>query len=131
MGYFADIQRTVCRIPLGKVATYGDVARAAGHPGTARQVAWALHNADVRGIPWQRVLGSGGRILLPGRAGELQRELLEQEHVKFVGERADMERCTFRFPAAGKLHGRRTSPKRAGKESAESKSSTRKTQGKS
>ncbi len=97
MGYFDDIQRTVCRIPFGKVATYGDVARAAGHPGTARQVAWALHNADARGIPWQRVLGSGGRILLPGRAGELQRELLVWEKVKFVGERVDMKRCAFRF----------------------------------
>ncbi len=97
MGYFEDIQKTVCRIPLGKVATYGDVARAAGHPGTARQVSWALRDADARGIPWQRVLGSGGRILLPERAGLRQRELLESEGVRFVGGRVDMRRCAFRF----------------------------------
>ncbi len=98
MGYFEDIQKIVCRIPFGKVATYGEVARAAGHPGTARQVSWALRNADDRGIPWQRVLGAGGRILLPDRAGWMQRELLEVEGVKFIGARVDMKHCAYRFP---------------------------------
>lgn len=97
MGYFEDIQRTVRRIPRGKVATYGDVARAAGHRGTARQVAWALRGASAKGIPWQRVLGSGGRILLPGEAGLHQRTLLYLEGVHFVGQRVDMKRCAFRF----------------------------------
>jgi methylated-DNA-protein-cysteine methyltransferase related protein len=97
MGYFEDVQRMVCRIPWGKVATYGEVARAAGHPGTARQVAWALRNADIRGIPWQRVIGSGGRILLPDRSGMLQRRLLECEGVKFIGARIDMKRCAFKY----------------------------------
>ncbi len=105
MGYFEDIQKKVCRIPLGKVATYGEVARAAGYPGTARQVSWALRDAGTRGIPWQRVLGSGGRILLPDRAGLMQRELLESEGVRFIGARVDMKHCAFRFPAA-KAHGR-------------------------
>jgi methylated-DNA-protein-cysteine methyltransferase related protein len=92
MGYYEDIRKTVCRIPRGKVATYGDVARKAGHPGTARQVSWALRHADAYGIPWQRVLGSGGRILLPGRAGLLQRRMLEEEGVRFTGARVDMTR---------------------------------------
>jgi methylated-DNA-protein-cysteine methyltransferase-like protein len=87
----------VCRIPPGKVATYGDVARAAGFPGTARQVAWALRNASARGIPWQRVLGSGGRILLPGEAGLEQRMRLELEGVLIKGARVDMAQCAFRF----------------------------------
>lgn len=97
LGYFEEIQRTVLRIPRGRVATYGDVARAAGYPGRARQVAWALRNAELRGIPWQRVLGQGGRILLPGSAGLHQRTLLEREGVLFVGSRADMQRCRHRF----------------------------------
>jgi methylated-DNA-protein-cysteine methyltransferase related protein len=92
MGYYEDIRKTVCRIPHGKVATYGNVARKAGYPGTARQVSWALRHADVQGIPWQRVLGSGGKILLPGRAGLLQRQLLEEEGVRFIGARVDMRR---------------------------------------
>jgi methylated-DNA-protein-cysteine methyltransferase related protein len=108
MGYFADIQRTVCRIPFGKVATYGEIAIAAGHPGTARQVAWALRTADAQGIPWQRVVGSGGRILLPDRAGLLQRRLLELEGVRFAGARVDMRRCSFRFLPAKREVGRRS-----------------------
>ncbi len=97
MGYFEDIQRMVRRIPKGKVASYGEVARAAGYPGTARQVAWALRNAGAQGLPWQRVLGSGGKILLSGVDGLHQRTLLELEGVAFKGERVDMRRCEFRF----------------------------------
>jgi len=97
LGYFEEIRRTVLRIPCGKVATYGEVAQAAGYPGTARQVAWALRNAEVRGIPWQRVLGQGGRILLPGEAGLHQRRLLELEGVRFIGSRVDMRHCGHRL----------------------------------
>lgn len=91
-----DLRSTVRRIPKGKVATYGDVARAAGHPGAARQVVWALHNA-TGGLPWHRVLGAGGVIRLPGAAGLEQRLRLEAEGVAFRGNRVDMARhaCDF------------------------------------
>ena len=92
MGYFEDIQKAVRKIPRGKVATYGGVARAAGYPGTARQVAWALLAPRAERLPWHRVLGSGGRILLPGEAGLQQRTLLELEGVRFKGNRVDMKR---------------------------------------
>jgi methylated-DNA-protein-cysteine methyltransferase-like protein len=38
---FTDLLAQVRRVPRGKVATYGDIAYAAGYPGAARQVAWA------------------------------------------------------------------------------------------
>ena len=98
MSYFEDIRAAVRRIPRGRVATYGEVARAAGRPGTARQVAWALRDATARGVPWQRVIGAGGRILLPAEGGEHQRLLLELEGVQFAGMRVRMERHEFRFP---------------------------------
>jgi methylated-DNA-protein-cysteine methyltransferase related protein len=97
MGYFEDIQKIVRMIPQGKVATYGDVARAAGYPGTARQVAWALRDSIAKRLPWQRVLGSGGKILLPGESGLHQRTLLEVEGVGFKGSRVDMDRYEFAF----------------------------------
>jgi methylated-DNA-protein-cysteine methyltransferase-like protein len=97
MGYFEDIQKTVRRIPRGKVATYGSVARAAGYPGTARQVAWALRASNSKRLPWQRVVGAGGRILLPGETGQHQRMLLELEGVPFRGNRADLKNSEFRF----------------------------------
>ena len=97
MGYFEDIRRTVRRIPRGKVASYGAVALAAGHPGMARQVAWALRSAKTAMLPWQRVIGSGGKILLCGVDGLHQRTLLELEGVPFKGNRVDIARCEFHF----------------------------------
>ncbi len=99
VGYFEDVQRIVLKIPRGRVSTYGEVARAAGYPGTARQVAWALRGSGAEGLPWQRVVGQGGRILLPGGSGQHQRLRLEMEGVGFVGQRIDMKNFAFKFPS--------------------------------
>jgi methylated-DNA-protein-cysteine methyltransferase-like protein len=59
----------VARIPRGSVATYGDVARAAGLPGRARQAGYALkHAPDGMHLPWHRVVGAGGKIAFPARS---------------------------------------------------------------
>lgn len=78
------------------MATYGEVARAAGFPGAARQVAWALHSAGG-GLPWHRVVGAGGRILLGGESGMEQRLRLEHEGVAFRGARIEMRAHEHRF----------------------------------
>ena len=110
---FADIQRAVRRIPRGKVATYGEVARGAGYSRGARQVARALSVNDVQDLPWHRVLGSGGHIRLRGEAGLLQRTLLRLEGVPFRGARVDMEQCGFRFPSSpSRGQGSRTNPQK-------------------
>ena len=64
---FEKILRTVRRIPRGKVATYGDVAASSGYPRAARQVVWALRTSTR--VPWHRVLGARGTILLKGENG--------------------------------------------------------------
>ena len=94
---FKKIQATVRRIPKGKVATYGDVAAASGFPGAARQVVWALR--DGKALPWHRVLGAKGRILLPGESGLEQRLRLRTEGVAFTGDRVDLTRYGHRFKA--------------------------------
>jgi methylated-DNA-protein-cysteine methyltransferase-like protein len=99
-GMFQKMWRQIRRIPRGKVATYGDVAYAAGFPGAARQVVWALHGS--RGLPWQRVVGAGGKILLTGEHGMEQRFRLENEGVRFVGLRVDMRAHQFSFFARKK-----------------------------
>ncbi len=86
------IRLIIAQIPRGRVATYGDVASAAGFPRAARQVARALRNADQAGLPWHRVLGAGGAIRLPGEAGLEQRIRLKAEGVRFAGGRVDMKR---------------------------------------
>jgi methylated-DNA-protein-cysteine methyltransferase related protein len=93
---FEEIRAAVAKIPRGKVATYGAVAKAAGFPGNARRVAWALRNTDGR-LPWHRVLGAGGKILLPKEAGAEQRLRLEAEGVAFRGGKVWMARHEFRF----------------------------------
>ena len=92
---YARIRATIRRIPRGKVSTYGAVARAAGFPGAARQVARALHSSAV--LPWQRVLGSGGEIKLRGDSALEQRFRLEAEGVRFRGKKVDMKVHEFRF----------------------------------
>lgn len=89
------IYAVVRSVPPGRVATYGQVARAAGFGRAARQVGYALHAlpAGTR-VPWHRVVSAGGRIGLrdAGAAAE-QRFRLEREGVRFgPGGRIDLER---------------------------------------
>ncbi len=91
------IRAVIKKIPRGKVSTYGAVARAAGFPAAARQVARALHSSV--GLPWQRVLGAGGEIKLRGEHALEQRFRLEAEGVRFRGKKVDMKAHEFRFRA--------------------------------
>ena len=52
----------VSRIPAGRVATYGDVARLAGRPGAARAVGNILREADRPCLPYHRVIAAGGKL---------------------------------------------------------------------
>lgn len=92
---FSRIRSVILKIPRGKVSTYGAIARAAGFPGAARQVVWALRGA--KGLPWHRVVAAGGRIALPGEGGFEQRLRLEAEGVQFNGSRVKMSACEFVF----------------------------------
>jgi methylated-DNA-protein-cysteine methyltransferase related protein len=91
------IEAAIRRIPKGKVSTYGAVARAAGLPGAARQVAKVLHRSF--GLSWQRVLGAGGEIKLRGDSAIEQRLRLEAEGVRFRGRKVDMKQCEYKFSA--------------------------------
>lgn len=59
-----DFQRAVCHVVTslrpGEVATYGEVAAEAGHPGSAQAVANVLRRFP--GLPWWRVIPSSGRL---------------------------------------------------------------------
>jgi methylated-DNA-protein-cysteine methyltransferase-like protein len=91
----AVLAATIRKIPRGKVASYGQVAAAAGFPRAARQVARALQ--AYRGLPWHRVLGAGGAIRVRGEDALEQRLRLAMEGVTFRGRRVDMGRHQFRF----------------------------------
>lgn len=96
----AKIYETVRQIPVGRVATYGQVAELAGLTRGARQVGYALAALDdSQDIPWHRVVNAQGRI--SGRAEPafevLQRSLLEAEGVTFsAAGRISLERFGWR-----------------------------------
>ena len=52
----------VARIPVGRVTTYGDVARLAGKPRAARAVGNIMRQADRPGLPYHRVIAAGGQL---------------------------------------------------------------------
>jgi len=94
---YDKIYAVVRRIPRGRVATYGQVAKLAGLPGRARQVGYAMYalNSGTR-VPWQRVINAAGRVSrrrVPG-AELTQRMLLEREGVRF-GPGARISLTTF------------------------------------
>ncbi len=100
---FIEIRKYVKRIPKGKVSTYGDIAVAAGFPRGSRQVAWALKTFDPT-LPWHRVIGKGGKILLRGASGVEQAQRLEAEGVVVHGTRIDMNRFGHRFRTKSAIH---------------------------
>jgi methylated-DNA-protein-cysteine methyltransferase-like protein len=102
---FEKIKRIIAQVPWGRVATYGQVAKLAGYPGAARQVAWALHHSS--GLPWHRIVGAGGKISLTGEAGFEQRMRLQMEGVEFHGLRVDMKTHAW-IPPKGKKNKPRT-----------------------
>lgn len=91
----ARVANCIRRLPRGMVSTYGAIARAAGWRGAARQVARILR--QVQGLPWHRVLGSGGAIKLGGENAAEQRFRLQMEGVAFRGPRVDMKKHEFKF----------------------------------
>lgn len=84
---------TVARIPYGRVATYGQIARVAGLGRRARLAGYALHNTpDGVSVPWHRVVNAQGRISLPPGSDShaRQRRLLEAEGIVFINGRLDL-----------------------------------------
>jgi|SRR6185312_1175387 len=93
----AAFRKVIRSIPKGKVATYGQVAAAAGYPLYHRAVARLLRTAPVGSLPWQRVIGAGGAIKLPYASGEEQRLRLRMEGVTFRGRNVDMAAHQHKF----------------------------------
>ena len=69
----------VRRIPVGRVTTYGDVARLAGKPRAARAVGNIMRQARAPGLPYHRVIAAGGHLGGYGGNSGLKRSLLAAE----------------------------------------------------
>ncbi len=104
----AAIEAAVRAIPLGRVSSYGAVARQAGLPGRARLVGHVLRTSVDGELPWQRVLHADGRLAAPvGTAlARLQARRLAAEGVAVhrgrvpavhFAEQRDLDAALWRF----------------------------------
>lgn len=85
------VRAVIRSVPPGRVSTYGKVAAAAGYPQYHRAVARLLRQSMHDALPWQRIVGAGGQIRLPGDAALEQRARLASEGVRFRGGRVNMD----------------------------------------
>jgi methylated-DNA-protein-cysteine methyltransferase-like protein len=75
-------------IPRGRVLTYGGLAKALRLPGGARTAGRAMAaSPSGSGVPWHRVVGAGGKLLIREPHASLQRKLLESEGVSVAEKR--------------------------------------------
>lgn len=90
---YARVWRTVQLIPLGKVASYGQVADLAGLPGRARLVGKSLGFVPKQiNVPWHRVLRSNGQIAFPlgSEQSRQQTGFLQEEGVTVLNNRVKL-----------------------------------------
>ena len=88
MTFVDDVRDAVCSIPVGAVASYGDVGRRAGVG--ARQAGRAMSLLDD-GVPWWRVVYADGTP--PSCHGGRAPDLLRSEGTPMRGARVDMARA--------------------------------------
>jgi methylated-DNA-protein-cysteine methyltransferase-like protein len=84
------IIQQLASIPIGKVCTYGDLAKLAGYPSHARFVGSVLRKLPKGSkLPWHRVINGQGRISFPENSDPylLQRSRLEEEGIVFLNGR--------------------------------------------
>ncbi len=95
MSFYDRVYEAVCRIPKGKVATYGQIAMLAGSPRASRVVGYALHvNPKPGVIPCHRVVNREGRLAPSFAFGgtDAQQRLLEGEGVSVQDGYVDLKR---------------------------------------
>ncbi|KIK56538.1 hypothetical protein GYMLUDRAFT_204720 [Collybiopsis luxurians FD-317 M1] len=99
--FHAAVYNTVRRIPIGRVTSYGHIAKPIGMPRHSRHVGQALKLLDpghTPPVPWQREVSSSGAISSRGPGADdaqRQREALEQEEVEVVVGRTGQMKVDF------------------------------------
>ena len=90
----SEVYSIVKEIPVGKVITYGQIARLMGKPQHSRKVGRAMSHAPKEmNLPCHRVVNSQGRL---APTWHEQRSKLESEHVVFKKNGyVDLSRCMW------------------------------------
>ncbi|WP_053180177.1 MGMT family protein [Sunxiuqinia dokdonensis] len=83
---FERVWEVACQIPVGRVTSYGAIARYLGAARSARMVGWAMNNSHTSkvNVPAHRVVNAAG--LLTGKhhfsGSNVMEELLESEGIR-------------------------------------------------
>jgi methylated-DNA-protein-cysteine methyltransferase-like protein len=109
------VYRLVKQIPRGRVLSYGALAKALRLPGGARSAGRAMAaTPSGKGIPWHRVVGERGKILIREPYASLQKKLLESEGIKITESRVDLTSHLWK-PAQKRTAKRTTAKKKGGR----------------
>jgi methylated-DNA-protein-cysteine methyltransferase related protein len=95
-----QIYKLTRRIPKGKVATYGQLAKLAGNPKASRVVGMLMKaNPDAPHTPCHRVVASDGSLTGYSGIGGIKKkkEMLISEGVKFKKNKVDLASSLWRF----------------------------------
>lgn len=93
MSSWDAVYRLVKQIPRGRVITYGALAKSLRLPGGGRTAGRAMAACPSgKGVPWHRVVGAGGKLLIREPYASLQRKLLESEGVALRESRLNLKR---------------------------------------
>jgi methylated-DNA-protein-cysteine methyltransferase related protein len=87
------VRALVAAIPAGRVATYGDIAAAAGL--SSPRIAGWIMRTDSSDLPWHRVITASGRPAR--RLATRQLELLRAEGVLSVDGRVPLRELRYDF----------------------------------
>jgi methylated-DNA-[protein]-cysteine S-methyltransferase len=94
-----DVYALLSKIPPGKVSTYGDIAKALGHPKAARAIGRIVaNNPNPILVPCHRVVKSNGEIGGFVYGEQRKRQILEKEGIKFqnrIVEKFEEQRLSF------------------------------------
>jgi methylated-DNA-protein-cysteine methyltransferase related protein len=86
------VYRLVKQIPRGRVITYGALAKVLHLRGGARTAGRAMAaTPSGKGIPWHRVVGERGKLLIREPYASLQRKLLESEGISLLESHVNLK----------------------------------------
>jgi methylated-DNA-protein-cysteine methyltransferase related protein len=116
------VYKLVKQIPRGRVTTYGALAKALRLRGGARTAGRAMAaTPSGKGIPWHRVVGDHGKLLIPEPYGSIQRKLMQSEGIELVEFRVDLKRYLWTPAGSAKAKViRKRAPKRSKRQQSKS-----------
>jgi methylated-DNA-protein-cysteine methyltransferase related protein len=106
---FDPVYTLVKQIPRGRVLTYGAIAKALRLRGGARTAGRAMGaTPQGKGIPWHRVLGANGKILIREPYASLQKKLLESEGIPVIESCINVKKHLWTPPGNRASAGKKT-----------------------